>query len=118
MTLGQVVTILNGELLTPDSNLEMEIVQVFASDLMSDVLAFMQPGSLLLTGLVNHHAVCTACLADVSAVVFVQGKRPAAEVVDQAKANSLPIICTSLPMFGACAALSRTGFGQTGLAGR
>ncbi len=114
MTLRNIVTILKGEVLTPDSNLEIEVTDIFASDLMSDVLAFVKPGSLLLTGLVNHHAVCTACLADVSAVVFVQGKRPDIQALDQAKASHLPVICTSLPMFRACATIARTGFGQTG----
>jgi len=112
MTLRQVVAVLNGEVLTPDSKLEIEVSQVFASDLMSDVLAFMNPGSLLLTGLVNHHAVCTACLADSAAVVFVQGKRPDAQVVNQAKANNLPIICTALPMFRACAAIAQAGLSE------
>jgi len=114
MVLRQVVAALNGEVLTSNANLEIDVADVFASDMMSDVLAFMKPGSLLLTGLVNHHAVCTACLADVAAVVFVQGKRPDARTVEQAQTNNLPLICTALPMFGACAALSQTTLGPTG----
>lgn len=123
MKLRLVVEVLDGEALVPGANLDIEVTEVFASDMMSDVLAFTKPGSLLLTGLVNHHAVCTACLADVAAVVFVQGKRPDDRTLEQARINRLPLFCTTLPMFGACAALSRTGFGQaffarTGPAGR
>jgi hypothetical protein len=39
-------------------------------------------------------------------VVFVQGKRPDAGVVDQARARNLPLIATKLPMFEACSRIS------------
>jgi hypothetical protein len=41
-------------------------------------------------------------VADLAAVVFVQGKRPAAEVVSQALTENLPLVVTRLPMFEAC----------------
>jgi predicted transcriptional regulator len=94
---------LDGELLTPGSDLGLEFTRVFASDLMSDVLAFTGPGELLITGLVNGHVVSTAAVADIAAIVFVQGKRPSAEVVGEARASGLPLISTPLPMFEACA---------------
>ncbi len=101
-TLKNVLALLQGDLLTPASSLELEFSDVFASDLMSDVLAFVSPGSLLLTGLVNSHVVRTADLADVAAVVFVQGKRPSAEVILEAREKNLPIISTACSMFEAC----------------
>jgi len=102
-TLKDVLALLQGDLLTPAGSLELEFSNVFASDLMSDVLAFISPGSLLLTGLVNSHVIRTADLADVAAVVFVQGKRPSAEVVREACEKNLPIISTACSMFEACA---------------
>ena len=69
---------------------------------MSDVLTSAEPGSLLLTGLANAHVVCTCSVADLAGVVFVQGKRPAPEVVDQARSKNLPLIVTRMPMFEAC----------------
>jgi hypothetical protein len=41
-------------------------------------------------------------VADLAAVVFVQGKRPAAAVIDQARSENLPLIATRMPMFEAC----------------
>jgi hypothetical protein len=41
-------------------------------------------------------------VADLAAVVFVQGKRPAAEVIDQARSKNLPLIATKMTMFEAC----------------
>jgi predicted transcriptional regulator len=105
IVLKDVLAILNGELLTPGSPLEVECPKVFASDLMSDVLTSAEPGSLLLTGLANSHVVSTCSVADLSAVVFVQGKRPDSTVVDQARSKNLPLIVTKMSMFKACSTL-------------
>ena len=102
IVLKDVLALLEGELLTPACPLETACRKVFASDLMSDVLTSAEPGSLLLTGLANAHVVRTCSVADLAAVVFVQGKRPAAEVVDQARSENLPLIVTRMPMFEAC----------------
>lgn len=104
--LKDVLALLEGELLTPGCPLEVECPKVFASDLMSDVLTSAEPGSLLLTGLANSHVVCTCSVADMAAVVFVQGKRPDSGVVDQARSKSLPLIATKMPMFEACSRLA------------
>lgn len=106
IVLKDVLALLNGELLTPWSTLEVACPKVFASDLMSDVLTSAEPGSLLLTGLANPHVVCTCSVADLAAVVFVQGKRPGPEVVDQARSKNLPLISTKMPMFEACSRLA------------
>ena len=84
IVLKDVLALLDGELLTPTTSPEAAFRKVFASDLMSDVLTSAEPGSLLLTGLANAHVVCTCSVADLSGVVFVQGKRPAPAVVDEA----------------------------------
>lgn len=101
-----VLSMLDGELLTEEGGLEVEFSEVFASDLMSDVLAFSRPGSLLLTGLVNEHVVRTACLADVAAVVFIQGKRPDKSVVDEANEIKIPLLATGLSMVDCCARIA------------
>lgn len=107
LTLKELQRLLSGELLTPETNTDMDCSEIFASDLMSDVLAFMHPGSILVTGQVNTHVIRTACLADVTAIVFIQGKRPDDAVMEEARLHSLPIISTSCSMFEACSRISR-----------
>jgi predicted transcriptional regulator len=107
LNLRELQRLLGGELLTPEMNLETECSKIFASDLMSDVLAFMHPGSVLVTGLVNAHAVRTACLADVAAIVYIQGKRPDATVMEEAVRRGLPIMTTRCSMFEACSLISK-----------
>jgi hypothetical protein len=106
ITLKDIMTGINGELLTPESPLGLVCPGVFASDLMSDVLTSAEPGSFLLTGLANPHVISTCSVADMAAVVFVQGKRPGADVLEQARAKGLPLIATKLPMFEACSRIS------------
>jgi hypothetical protein len=102
MTLDDVLVRLQGDILTPGVKTAHRFSRVFASDLMSDVLAFAHSGTLLLTGLANIHVVRTATLADIAAVVFVQGKRPADDIIAEALKNDLPLASTPLPMFEAC----------------
>jgi predicted transcriptional regulator len=105
-SLNEITSLLGGERLTPGTGLEIECTKVFASDLMSDVLAYMEPASVLLTSLANSHAVRTACLLDAAALVIVHGKRPDAKAVEEARANNLPVITTGLSMFEACSRIS------------
>jgi len=107
MTLREIQASLSGELLTPGVNLDIECPKLFASDLMSDVLAFIQPGSVLITGLANAHVVRTSFLVNVKAVIIVQGKRPDVTVIDEARENNLPVISTRCSMFDACSRISR-----------
>jgi anti-sigma regulatory factor (Ser/Thr protein kinase) len=102
MILKEAMGRLEGVLLTPPCDLDVELSEVFASNRMSDVLARVKPSALLLTDLVNLHVVRTASVADIAAVVFVQGKRPEAELVSQAQADHLPLISAPLPMAEAC----------------
>lgn len=105
-SLNEIAVLIGGERLTPGPCPEIECRKVFASDLMSDVLAFMEPASVLLTGLANSHAVRTACLLDAAALIIVYGKRPDAKAVDEATGHNLPVITTGLSMFEACSRIS------------
>ncbi|HPW16741.1 MAG TPA: DRTGG domain-containing protein [Candidatus Aminicenantes bacterium] len=107
IVLKDVLALLEAELLTPKASPEAPCRGVFASDLMSDVLASAEAGSLLLTGLANAHVVSACSVADLAAVVFVQGKRPDPGVVAQALSRGLPLLATKLSMFEACSRIAR-----------
>ncbi len=87
----------------------VQITSGAGADLMSDVLAFINPGALLLTGLTNVQCVRTALIADVKALVYVRGKRPDAASVALAREHNLPLLCTPLTMFEACGRLYQVG---------
>jgi predicted transcriptional regulator len=109
MNLQELASLVNGVILTPGNNSDLEIIGCCGADLMSDVLASIQPNALLLTGLCNPQVVRTAEMADVSAIVFVRGKRPPQETLDLAEASGIPIVSSPYGMFELCGRLYQAG---------
>jgi len=99
MKISQILEIYQGKLLTPHVNLETEILGGYAGDLMSDVLASIQPDSVLITGLSNPQVIRTALIADVRLVIFARGKQPAQETITLAMEERFPIICSDLGLY-------------------
>jgi predicted transcriptional regulator len=109
MKLEKIKEILQANLLVGDKSLENEVTTAGGSDMMSDVLSFMKPGSLLLTGLVNPQSVRTAELAEIAAICFVRSKQPLAETVELAREKGIPILSTHFTMYEACGRLFQAG---------
>ena len=99
MKLRQIRDILQADVLWGDGLLENEVSYAFGSDLMSDVLAFVKTGTILLTGLINSQVIRTAEMADVTAILFVRGKVPDEDVIALAKENSIAILTTKNTLF-------------------
>ena len=110
MKLQDVAGLLGARFESGEDKSEMDVNSVCASDLMSDVLAFSTPGALLLTGLTNAQSVMTASVADVSAVVYVRGKRPEPGVIELAAQKGIPVLTCDLSMFDACGRMHEAGF--------
>jgi predicted transcriptional regulator len=87
----------------------IEVRACFAGDLMSDVLRYSHSGALLITGLTSVQSIHTANVADLTAIVFVSSKTPAAEIVELARAKDIPLLTTSRGMFDACGVLYGSG---------
>lgn len=109
MNLSELSGLINGKFLNNTKPSIKEIKGAFAADLMSDVLATIQPHAVLITGLCNPQVVRTAVMADVTAIVIVRGKQPPQETIDLADEESIPIISTPLGMFEVCGKLYVAG---------
>ncbi len=105
---------LEAELLCGEHSVRREIGTVCACDLMSDVLAFARPRSLLLTGLINPQVVRTAEMAELAAVCFGRGKEPEAQTVRLAVEKGIPLMRTRLTMFESCGRLHVRGLAGVG----
>ena len=90
-------------------SLNAEVTGCFAADLMSDVLASIQPDAVLLTGLCNPQVVRTAQMSDVAAIVFVRGKKPPEETIKLADAEGIPLITSPFGMFELSGRLYQVG---------
>ena len=116
MKLSQIVEALEAKVLTGDDLLEKDIHTCGASDLMSDILAGLSEGCILLTGLTTVQVIRTAMVAGVGAVVFVRDKTPSQEVINLAQEQELPLISSPYSMFVSCGRLHACNL--TGLDGR
>lgn len=109
MKICDVRDILNAEVLCGEKNLNKEVAYAFGSDLMSDVLAYVKGKTLLLTGLTNQQVVRTAEMAELSAIVFVRGKKPEEEIVQLAVENEIVMMMTKDSMYTASGKLYSNG---------
>ena len=116
MKLSKIVESLEAKVLVGDDLLEKDIDTCGASDLMSDILAGLSEGCILLTGLTTVQVIRTAMVAGVGAVVFVRGKTPPQGVIDLAREQELPLISSPYSMFVSCGRLHACNL--TGLDGR
>jgi predicted transcriptional regulator len=109
MIVSELIQIIEGKLLTNTSDLSQEIKGGCGADLMSDVLASIQPEAVLLTGLCNPQVVRTAQMADVAAIVLVRGKCPPKETIELANKETIPLISSPFGMFELCGRLFQAG---------
>jgi len=109
MDLRTVLTVLDGEIVSRQADMQKVVHCGAAADLMSDVLTFARPDSVLLTGLTNPQVVRTAEMAGIEAIVFVRGKYPPDQTVDLAAEVGIPLLSTRYSMYEACGRLYGAG---------
>jgi len=109
MKLKEVRDILNARLLSGQEYLDNDIDAAFSSDLMSDVLAFVNKKTLLLTGLINAQVIRTAEMAELSAIIFVRNKQPGNDIIELAKENNIVLMTTEHTLFTASGILYSAG---------
>ena len=76
MTIADMVSVLHARVLCGEERLATPVYTACCSDLMSDVLAFVNEKTVLITGLTNHHVLRTADMLDLKCLVFARGKVP------------------------------------------
>ncbi len=109
MLLRQIRDVLGATVLCGETDLDWDAHSACASDLMSDVLAFVKDQAVLLTGMVNPQVIRTAEMMDIKCVVFVRGKSPDAQIIQMAKDREMVIMSAPHRMFVACGLLHSNG---------
>lgn len=115
MKLAEILQIIEGKVISKNVDLSLQVQMGSGADLMSDVLAFTQEGTLLMTGLTNPQVVRTAEMASVKAIVFVRGKLPPAETIALAEEKGIPLLASKFTMFETCGRLYKAGLPSCGL---
>lgn len=99
MTLGEIAKLLDAEVLVGEKHLDVAVTTAFVADLMSDVLAYAKPGSLLITGLLSQQVIRTADMLDIAAVVMGRGKRPPPDALRLAQELGIPLLTSRFILF-------------------
>jgi len=113
MRLKEIVDIIDADVICAE-NLEAEVYNACASDMMSDALAYIKDQAMLLTGLMNPQTIRTAEMLDIHCVVFVRGKVPTEDIIELAKDKGIALMSTKLHMFATCGRLYAAGLGKDG----
>jgi len=109
MKLLDIANILNAEVICGKHKLEREVMAVFASDLMSDVLTIDSEKLLLLTGLVNTQTIRTSEMSDIQNIVLVRNKKATPEMIAMAEENGIVILQCAYSMYKSCGLLYQNG---------
>ena len=109
MTVKDIQSALKATVSSGSEYLDTEITSAFASDMMSEVLAFSRGQSVLITGLCNPQVIRTAEMLDISCIVLIRGKEANEEMIRMAEARNVVILQTRYIMFSACGILYNLG---------
>ena len=109
MVIREIKALLDAQILSGEQMLDHEVEEAFASDMMSDVLAFANPHCVLLTGLCNPQVIRTAEMLDVSCIVFVRGKPLDSEILNLTRAREMCVLHTEKGMYTTCGILYSSG---------
>ena len=94
-----------------DGNAEGEVLGAFASDMMSDVLAFAKNQDVLISGLCNPQTSRTAVMLDMKCILLVRGKVPAPAMSTLAGSDTMLLLSTKQKMYAVCGVLYANGLG-------
>ena len=108
MTFDEILATIEGEVLV-EPLFHVDIERACASDLMSDVLLFVKPNMLLITGLTNPQAVRTADMAEAPIIIFVRGKHPAEATLKLARDMGIGVVLSPYTMFETAGLLFEAG---------
>jgi predicted transcriptional regulator len=109
MNVMEIAELLKADTTYLSSALDKEYEHVFASDMMSDVLAYAMHGTILITGLCNLQIVRTAEMVDSDCIILVRGKKPSDEMLEMAKEADIHFLVTPYSLYDTCGKLYLTG---------
>jgi len=99
MTIREISSIIQGEVLCGEAFLDQLQLCAFASDLMSDVLTIKVDNFMLITGLANIQSIRTAEMSDIKCILLVRGKEATSDMIELANENGIVLLRTPYSMF-------------------
>jgi len=109
VTVKEIAEILEADILVDSDSQELVIQNACSADMMSAVLYYHTPNSVLITGLTQPQVVRTAEISGIKLIVFVLSKRPEPSIIEMARQKKIPILSTPYCMYSASGKLYQAG---------
>ncbi len=111
MTLRDLVEKLDLSVCCAGGTLDREVTGGYTGDLLSDVMAHSRPGEAWITIQMHVNVVAVASLKELSAIIIVNGRTPAADTLAKAAKEEIPILASGMSAFEISGRLHRLGIG-------
>lgn len=109
MTIKEIAEILEAEILVGSDIQDLDIQSACSADMMSAVLYYHTPNSVLITGLTQPQVIRTAEISGIKMIVFVFSKKPEQAIIDMARQKNIPLLSTPFCMYSASGKLFQAG---------
>jgi predicted transcriptional regulator len=107
--LKEIIKILNATTITSSVDRELNIKTACSADMMSAVLYYHTPDSLLITGLAQPQVIRTAEIAGIKTIMFILDKKPAENIISLAEKHNISLLSTPFCMYTASGKLFEAG---------
>lgn len=109
MKIREIKAVIGAKVLCCEDRLDAEVKSACASDMMSDVLAYVKNEAVLITGLCNPQVVRTAEMMDMKCIIIVRNKKPDEVILDLARQKGIVVLSSELRMFEVAGRLYNAG---------
>jgi predicted transcriptional regulator len=99
MTVEEISSKLSLKVLGGNGGIQNQVTGGYTSDLLSDVMGFVQDGNIWITLQTHKNVMAIASLREVSAVILVKGFQPEADMLEKANEENIPVLSTDLQAF-------------------
>jgi hypothetical protein len=107
MNLETIVQALHLSVKSGGDRLGVEVRGGYVGDLLSDVMANSREGDLWITRQIHQNIVAVASLKDLAGIILVRGAVPAADTLEKAVRENIPLLTTDLPAFETAGGIHR-----------
>jgi len=109
MNLSALVQEFGLEVKTGANHLDREVSSGYVSDLLSDVLAHADEGTLWVTLHIHQNIVAVASHKDLAGIILVQGRQPEKDTIAKAEEEGIPVLVSGLSAFELVGRLYKAG---------
>ena len=99
MNVEAIVAALGLEVKCGREGLGREVTGGYTGDLLSDVMGNSKEGYIWITRQVHQNIVAVASLKEHAGIILINGCEPAAETLEKAEAEKIPVMVSVLPAF-------------------